>query len=155
DVDLLVGQQVGGGHQLGVDRDAADVVDVAVAHRRAVDLRLQHLSLHGGSPYSLVVGGVDEPSPARGSIKTLSISRAAPTGAATATRRGRWPSSSTATSDSASRASRYSGSIPAAASSASPAASAAASEAPPRAASRTAARARERATARSRSAGSR
>ena len=46
DVDLLVGDQVGAGHQLGVDRDAADVVDVAVGDRRPVDLRLQHLPLH-------------------------------------------------------------------------------------------------------------
>ena len=40
-------------HQLGVDRDAADVVDVAVGHRRPVDLRLQHLSLHVAPPCSL------------------------------------------------------------------------------------------------------
>ncbi len=46
DVDLLVGDQVGAGHQLGVDRDAADVVDVAVGHRRPVDLGLEHLPLH-------------------------------------------------------------------------------------------------------------
>ena len=50
DVDLLVGDQVGLGHQLGVDRDAADVVDVAVGDRRAVDLGLQHLPLHWRLP---------------------------------------------------------------------------------------------------------
>src|SRR4051794_26323701 len=35
-VDLLVGDQVSACHQLGVDGDAADVVDIAVGHSRAV-----------------------------------------------------------------------------------------------------------------------
>ena len=46
DVNLLVGDQVRGGHQLGVDSDAADVVDVTIGHRRPVDLGLEHLPLH-------------------------------------------------------------------------------------------------------------
>ena len=46
DVYLLVDEQVGLAHQLGVDRDRADVVGVAPGHRRPVDLRFQHLSLH-------------------------------------------------------------------------------------------------------------
>ena len=53
DVDLLVGDQVRAGHQLGVDRDAADVVDVAVGHRRPVDLGLEHLPLHLASVSAL------------------------------------------------------------------------------------------------------
>ena len=46
DVDLLVLEDVGGLEQVGVDRDRADVVQVAVGDRGAVDLRLEHHALH-------------------------------------------------------------------------------------------------------------
>ena len=45
-VHLLTGQQVSGGQQVGVDGDRADVVQVGLGHRRAMDLGLQHLSQH-------------------------------------------------------------------------------------------------------------
>ena len=85
DVDLLVGDQVGAGHQLGVDGDAADVVHVAVGHRCPVDLGLEHLPLHQMLPPCQL--SVVERFKVR--IRTLSISRAPPTRAATATRTGR------------------------------------------------------------------
>ena len=81
---------------------AADVVDVAGGDRRPVDLRFQHLPLHRSSVHSAV-----RP------ITTLSISRALPTRAATATRTGRPLKLCAGARSSASRASRYSGSIPA------------------------------------------
>ena len=46
DVHLLVLEDVGGLQQVGVDRDRADVVQVAVGDRRPVDLRLEHHALH-------------------------------------------------------------------------------------------------------------
>ena len=46
DVHLLVLEDVGGLEQVGIDRDRPDVVQVAVGHRRPVDLGLQHRSLH-------------------------------------------------------------------------------------------------------------
>ena len=46
DVHLLVLEDVGGVEQVAVDRDRADVVQVAVGHRRPVDLGLEHRSLH-------------------------------------------------------------------------------------------------------------
>ena len=75
DVDLLVLEDVGGLEQVGVDGDRADVVQVAVGHRRPVDLGLQHRSLHQRLP------GV----PLR---MSLSIRRTSPTRAATATSTG-------------------------------------------------------------------
>jgi len=48
-VDLLVEQQVCLPHQLAVQGDAADVADVTVRDRRAIDLRLEHLALHQAS----------------------------------------------------------------------------------------------------------
>ena len=48
DVDLLVLADVGGLEQIAVDRDRADVVQVAVGDGRAVDLGLQHRAVHGG-----------------------------------------------------------------------------------------------------------
>ena len=45
-VNLLVLEDVGGLQQVGVDRDRADVVQVAVGDRRAVDLGLEHHALH-------------------------------------------------------------------------------------------------------------
>jgi hypothetical protein len=45
-VDQLVWKQVCRLHQLHVDRDAAGVVQVAIGHGRAVNLGLEHLSLH-------------------------------------------------------------------------------------------------------------
>ena len=84
DVDELVREDVGLLEQVGVDGDAADVVDVAAGHGRAVDLRLEHLPLHGRVSSLLVRF------PAAGrSMTTLSISRARPTRAATASRTGR------------------------------------------------------------------
>ena len=126
DVDLLVGDQVGARHQLGVDRDAADVVDVAVGHRRPVDLGLEHLPLHQFAPPCRRCRWAVRRLRVRpiGGKSTLSISRAPPTWAATATRTGRPFSSATGSKLSASRASRYSGSIPAASSSRRPASSA-------------------------------
>ena len=59
DVDLLVLADVGGLEQVGVDRDRADVVQVAVGHRRAVDLGLQHRALHARAP-GLAVGSWTE-----------------------------------------------------------------------------------------------
>ena len=47
DVDLFVLEDVGGEQQLAVDRDRADVVQIAVRDRGAMDLRLQHHPLHG------------------------------------------------------------------------------------------------------------
>ena len=46
DVDLLVLEDVGGLQQVGVDRDRADVVQVAIGDGRPVDLRLEHHALH-------------------------------------------------------------------------------------------------------------
>src|SRR3954447_3810050 len=111
-VDLLVGDQVGAGHQLGVDGDAADVIHIAVGHRRPVDLGLEHLPLHWASVSALSGWSV------QGWIRTLSISRAPPTWAATAMSTVRPFDSATGCKLSASRASRYSGSTPAARSSA-------------------------------------
>src|SRR4051794_25324959 len=45
-VDLLVLADVGSGHQVDVQGDRADVVQVGVGHRRPVDLRLHHASAH-------------------------------------------------------------------------------------------------------------
>src|SRR4051794_7759718 len=98
DVNLLVDQQVRLPHQLGIQGDAADVVDVTVRDRRAMDLRLDHLTLHQPSVF--------------GVITTLSMRRAVPTRAATATSTGRPFSSSIGERSSAARASTYSGSIP-------------------------------------------
>ena len=50
DRDLLSGEQVGGVHQVAVDRDGADVVEVGVRDGGAVDLRLQHGAEHGLQP---------------------------------------------------------------------------------------------------------
>ena len=46
DVHLLVLEDVGGLQQVGVDRDRADVVQVAIGDGRPVDLRLEHHALH-------------------------------------------------------------------------------------------------------------
>ena len=75
DVHLLVLEDVGGLEQVGVDRDRADVVQVAVGDRRAVDLGLQHRALHG-CQWSL---------PSAADAAALSIRRTSPTRAATAT----------------------------------------------------------------------
>ena len=85
DVHLLVLADVGGLEQVGVDGDRADVVQVAVGHRRAVDLGLQHHALHGsfrGAPVGM-------------EISVLSMRRAGPTRAATATRTSASPRRST------------------------------------------------------------
>src|SRR5262249_55216593 len=94
DVHLLVDQHVRLPHELGVEGDAADVVDVAVRDRRSMDLRLEHLTLHQAS---------------LGVITTLSMSRALPTLAATASRTGRPFSFAIGARSSAARASTYSG----------------------------------------------
>ena len=52
DVHLLVLEDVGGLEQVRVDRDRADVVQVAVGDRRPVDLRLEHHALHRGDRLS-------------------------------------------------------------------------------------------------------
>ena len=49
DVDELAGQQVGGVEQVLVDGDRADVVQVGLRHRGAVDLGLHHRAHHGQS----------------------------------------------------------------------------------------------------------
>src|SRR5690606_12624764 len=46
-VDPFVLEDVGGGHQGGVDGHRPLVVQVGVRHRRAVDLRLHHRAAHG------------------------------------------------------------------------------------------------------------
>src|SRR5690349_13988864 len=73
DRDLLAGQQVGGVQQVLVDGHRADVVQVGLGHRRAVDLGLEHRSHHAGTPS--VTG-------------TLSIRRVLPARAATSSRAG-------------------------------------------------------------------
>ena len=45
-VHLLVLEDVGRAQQIRVDRDRADVVQVAVGDRRPVDLGLEHHALH-------------------------------------------------------------------------------------------------------------
>src|SRR5882757_2591172 len=137
DVHLLVDEQVRLPHQLGIEGDAADVVDVTVRDRRAVNLRLEHLTLHQASVFGL--------------IKTLSMRRALPTRAATATSTGRPFSSAIGERSSAARASTYSGSIPEFRSSCRAASTRARVEvSPARAACSAAFRAREMAAARSR-----
>src|SRR3954451_13620664 len=94
DVHLLVLEDVGGLEQVRVDGDRADVVQIAVGHRRPVDLGLEHHALHHVLLMSL-----------------LSINRVSPTRAATATSTS--PSSaSTGTKVSGSTSARYSGSTP-------------------------------------------
>src|SRR4029078_12432789 len=90
-------------HQLGVDADSSDVVDVARGHRRAMDLGFEHVALH---QFSFPP------------ITTLSISLVFPTRAATAIRTGRPLNPGAGARSPASRASRYSGSTPADSSSA-------------------------------------
>ena len=50
-VNLLVLEDVRRFEQVRVDRDRADVVQVAVGDRRAVDLRLEHYALHQASAF--------------------------------------------------------------------------------------------------------
>ena len=56
DVHLLVLEDVGRLEQVGVDRDRADVVQVAVGDRRPVDLRLEHHALHVAIAFPRRVG---------------------------------------------------------------------------------------------------
>jgi hypothetical protein len=46
DGDLLALEQVGGVHQVRVDGDRSDVVQVRLRHRRTVNLGLQHCPEH-------------------------------------------------------------------------------------------------------------
>src|SRR5688500_10620040 len=46
DSDLLPLEEVRGLHQLGVDRDGADVIEVGVGDRRRIDLVLHHAAAH-------------------------------------------------------------------------------------------------------------
>src|SRR5581483_11686995 len=46
DEHLLVCDEVGELHELGIDGDRADVLDIGFGHRRVVDLRLQKLADH-------------------------------------------------------------------------------------------------------------
>src|SRR5215210_984444 len=103
-LDLLVLGDVGGLEQIEVDGHRSDVVQVAIGHRRPVDLRLQHHALH-----QLVYLPLSGARPGRTVV--LSISRATPTRAATASRVS---PSIVATGDSVSgeTSSRYSGSTP-------------------------------------------
>src|SRR3954468_22368826 len=94
DVHLLVLEDVGGLEQVGVDGDRPDVVQVAVGHRRPVDLGLEHHALHHVLLMSL-----------------LSIRRVSPTRAATATSTSR-SSVSTGTKVSGFTSARYSGTTP-------------------------------------------
>ena len=73
DVDLLVLEDVGGLEQVGVDRDRADVVQVAVGDRGTVDLGLEHHALHVWIAFPRGVR------PARGCRIVLSIRRISPT----------------------------------------------------------------------------
>ena len=50
DVHELAGQQVGGVEQVLVDGHRADVVQVGLRHRGAMDLRLHHRAEHGQFP---------------------------------------------------------------------------------------------------------
>src|SRR3954447_1395185 len=132
DVDLLVLADVRGLEQIWVHGDRPDVVQVAVGHRAPVDLRLQHHALHSNA--CLPCSGPRSPAGTR----TLSMSRARPTWAATATRTSSASKESTGLSVLAETASRYSGSTPPAASSARPAARASATPSPSSAARSTA-----------------
>src|SRR4029079_10430609 len=93
--DLLELPQVGERHQLAIERDRADVVDIGARHRGAVHLRLHHRALHNSAPVTV--------------SSTLSISRVAPTraGSAMSTTPSR---RSTDVSSFASRTSTYSSS---------------------------------------------
>lgn len=52
DVHELPGQQIGRFHQLGIDSDRADVVQIGLGHGGPVDLRLEHRTHHRGTPES-------------------------------------------------------------------------------------------------------
>ena len=47
DRHLLALEQIGGVHQVDVDRDRADIMEVGLGHRRPVDFRLHHHPHHG------------------------------------------------------------------------------------------------------------
>src|SRR5581483_8699054 len=148
DVHLLVLEDVGGLQQVGIDGDRAHVVQVAVGHRRTVDLGLEHHALHVSLAFPVGVGlsaGAFAPS------TTLSISRTSPTRAATA-RSAPVCRRASGSSVSPSTSATYSGSTSARSSSPRTAARSAGAALSPSAASRSASLSpADRASARSRS----
>src|SRR5256714_789748 len=86
DGDLLPLQDVGQRHELGVEGDRADVVEVGPGHLRPVDLRLHHRAAHRPSPVGATVTPASTTAPrASTRMVMLSIRRTSPTRAATAT----------------------------------------------------------------------
>ena len=89
-VHLLVLADVGELHQAGVERDRPDVVEIGTGDGGPVDLRLHHDPLHQWSASCIPDDAVSTPRSAlavspRNVIVTLSIRRALPTNAASAT----------------------------------------------------------------------
>src|SRR5205807_6630328 len=79
DLDLLVRQDVGRLHQIRVERDRSDIIDVRFGNGGAVDLRLHHDPKHQELPSLGAPSGV---------TVVLSISLAFPIHAATAINAG-------------------------------------------------------------------
>jgi hypothetical protein len=96
DVDLFARQQARGVHEVAVDRQGPDVVQVGLRHRGPVDLGVEHEALHGHVPRGRwsAVGQValdstsektsSAPPPGPTVIGRLSMSRVVPTRPATA-----------------------------------------------------------------------
>src|SRR3954447_10391805 len=114
DRDLLELVNVGERHEISVERDGADVVNVGTGNDGAVDLRLHHRALHIAS--SLRIPRSADASAPRTESEILSMRRVCPTRAASATSTSPSMAPAHGVRSSAPRHSRYSmstaGSVP-------------------------------------------